>query len=177
LSYKAFDFTVAAAAEFENTADKGSRTALAWLLDGGMQLPTQIIDRLSLSIVWSSGEGPSTAAFYPVVRDALGFALKPSLSGMMIIRLNYGARLLPALSADLGFRYFIRTDSESFTYQYLNNDSYLLGAELNAGILWALFSDLAFTLEGGVLIPSTGDAWERNAPAISRIIAGIKLSL
>jgi hypothetical protein len=90
----------------------------------------------------------------------------------MFITANYHARLLPSLSADLTGRYFIRTDTTSFISPYLKDDSYPLGAEIDAGLLWVPLSDLSFSLKGGVFLPKTGSAWADNAPVLWRINIG-----
>ena len=162
LSYRAFDLVVAGALGLENSPRL--RAAYAFSLEGGMQLPTAIRDRLSLGLRWSSGNGPNAAAFFPVTREAQGLVLQPVFSGMMIIRANYEARLLPSLSATLGGRYFIRTDSTSFNAGHLEDTSYFLGLELDGSLLWVPFSDLSFSMTGGVFIPKTGAAFADDAP-------------
>jgi hypothetical protein len=173
LVFGAFDIAVAGALQLENTKAEGVRPAFAATLEGGWQLPTAITDRLSLGLSYASGDAsgtnPGTAAFFPIVREAQSFVLEPCLSGIMFITANYHARLLPSLSADLTGRYFIRTDSTSFISPYLKDDSYPLGAELDAGLLWVPLSDLSFSLKGGVFLPKTGTAWADNAPVLWRI--------
>jgi len=171
LVYKAFDLALSGAAQLENTKADGLRPAFAFSLEGGWQTPAAIKDRLSLGLSWSSGDG-STAAFFPIVREAQSLVLKPCLSGMMIIKANYEARLLPSLFAELTGLYFIRTDSSSFTAPKLEGSSYPLGAEIDAGVLWVPFSDLSFSLKGGVFLPQTGTAWANGAPVLWRITAG-----
>ena len=176
LVYKVFDLSLAGVFELENTEAGGLKTAFALALDAGWQLPGKIVDRLSLGFTWASGDA-STAAFFPVVREPQSFVLKPVLSGMMAIKATYEARLLPSLAAELGALYFIRTDSTTFSAPYLENDSYALGAEIDARLLWVPFSDLSFTLKGGIFIPKTGAAWADDAPVRWRINAGITFSI
>ena len=177
LSYKIFDLSAVGAAELENTEDEGIRAAFAAALEGGWQLPGSIKDRLSLGVRWASGNGPNTAAYFPITTEAQGVALKPNLSGMMIIKLNYEVRLHPAFSAEIGARYFIRTDSTSFTLPELEDDSYLLGAEFNTSMLWVPLSDLSFSLNGGIFIPKTGNAMSSDAAVRWAITIGTILSL
>jgi len=176
LVYKAFDTDLAAAVELENTDANGLKPGFAVFIEGGWQLPTAIKDRLSLGFVWASGEDSSKAAFFPVTREAQSYVLEPSLSGMMIIRMNYAALILPTLSAELGGSYFIRTDSTSFTMPYLEDDSYPLGLELGAGLKWVPFSDLSFSLKGGIFLPKTGSAWTDDAPVLWRVTVGTVFS-
>ena len=161
--YKRFDFTAAGAMELENTEDGGIRPAFAFSLEGAWQT-WFLRDRLALGIRWASGDGPNTAAFFPVVREAQGIVLKTVLSGMMTVRAHYEARLIPSLSAQVEGRYFIRTDSKSFADPYIVHDSYLLGAELDGGMVWVPFSDLSFSMVGGIFLPKTGKAMANDAP-------------
>ena len=172
LAVKVFDISAAGAVELTNTEADGLKPAFAFSLEGGWQLPTAMADRLSLGLAWASGNGSAAAAFFPVTREAQSFVLGPCLSGMMIIRTQYKARFLPSLSADIGGSYFIRTDSTSFTADYLENDAYPLGLELDAGVLWVPFSDLSFTVRGGVFLPKTGSAWADDAPVLWRVNIG-----
>ena len=163
LGYKRFDLTACGAAELENTGKHGFRTAYAFSLETGFQTGF-FIDRLSLGLRWASGEGTYTAAFFPVIREAQGFALRPIFSGIMVFRANYQARFLPSFAAQLGGRYFLRTDSESFYDSGIKNDSYLLGAEVDGGIHWIPFSDLSISLVGGMFFPQTGKAFGQDTP-------------
>ena len=150
--YKQFDFSAAAALQLENTIASGIKTGYAFALEAGwnMQAPLFIKDRLFMSVRFASGNGPSTAAFFPVVREAQGIALRPGFSGIMIVRANYEARIKPGLSADVGTCYFIRTDSTSFAPNAITDNSYFVGAEIDASVLWVPFSDLSFSFNGGV---------------------------
>ena len=172
LAIGAFDLSAAGAAELSHTEADGVQPAFAFSLEGGWQPPTAITDRLSLAFDWASGSGSATAAFFPVTREAQSFVLEPVLSGIMIIRAQYKARIMQSLSADAGVGYFIRTDGTSFAADYLQNDNYPLGLELDAGALWVPFSDLSFTIRGGVFLPKTGSAWADDAPVLWRINIG-----
>ena len=180
--YKRFDMAAAAALELENTKENGVKAGYAFTLEGGWQaqVPLFIKDRVSLSVFFASGEGPGTAAFFPIVREAQGLALKPCFAGLMVIRANYEARILPVLSAELGFRYFIRTDSITFSDpyndSYLKDDSYALGAEIDTALLWSPFSDLSFSVTGGLFLPQTGGAFKSGAPVIWSISVGALFS-
>ena len=172
LVFGAFDVEAAGAVELENTDAEGTRAALAFFVEGGYQLPFAMKDRLSLGLGWASGDGNGLAAFFPITLEAQSFVLRPAFSGIMLIRANYHARILSSLSADLGAHYFFRTDSDSFSAAYLKNDSYALGMELNTSAVWVPFSDLLVSLKGGVFMPKTGAAWEKDAPVMWRITVG-----
>ena len=173
--YNIFDTNIAGAAGLVNQAD-GVKAAFAFSLEGGMSIASVIKDRFSLGLSWSSGNGPNAAAFFPVTTEAQSTVLQPYFSGMMFIRANYEARVLPSLSASLGCRYFIRTDSTSFMDPLLENKSYFLGAEIEGSLLWMPFSDIAIMMTGGVFLPQTGSAFADNAPARWLITLGTILS-
>jgi hypothetical protein len=157
--YRQFDIAAAGAMQLGKAGGE-FKTAYASSLEAGLLTNIFVKERLSAGMRWSSGEGPHTAAFFPLFREAQGVALKPGFSGMMTLSLNYDMRLLHSLSADIGCRYFIRTDSTSFTDCDLNNSSYMLGLELGGNLLWVPYSDLAFSLGGGVFFPQTGRAMD-----------------
>ena len=176
LAFNKFDLDLAGAVEMENTKADGMRFGFAYSLKGGWQTPASITDRLSLCVAWASGEGDATAAFFPVTTEAQSFVLKPILSGMLIARVNYEARILPTLKAEIGGCYLVRTDSGSFTAPYLEDDSYPLGAELVAGFYWVPFSDLSVSLKGGAFLPQAGTAFADDAPVTWRVNIGTVFS-
>jgi len=176
MSYKEFDASVSGVAELENTKADGVRAAFATSVEGGWRLPSEIKDRLSLGVKWASGEGSSTAPFFPIVLEEQGLALKPYLTGMMTITAKYEVRLLPSLSAELRGHYFIRTDSETFIDSDIEYDSYTLGAELGGSLLFVPFSDLSFSLGCGFFLPQTGGAMRDDAPVRWSIGLGTILS-
>ena len=172
LVYMVWDFNFAAAVQAENTEMQGFRTAYALSAEAGVQLPGDLRDRLSLGVRWASGEGSSTAAFFPIIREAQGTVLKPHLSGIMVIRANYQARILPSLSAEIGGRYLLRTDETSFIDPEISGESHSLGAELDGNILWAPFPDLSVSLAGGIFLPKTGSAFNSETPVRWTITLG-----
>ena len=176
LVFKAFDLDVSGAAELEKTKADNVKPAFAFSIEGGFQLPTAMADKLSLAVAWASGKGSSTGAFFPITREAQSFVLQPILSGMMLIRLGYHARILPTLSVEAGAFYFIRTDSDSFTAAHLQNEHYALGMELNTGLLWVPFSDLVLSFKAGIFMPKTGSAWADDASVLWRITLGTVFS-
>ena len=176
LMYKIFDLALSGALELSNTEDDGTKPALAFSAEAGLQLPTALKDRLSLGLDWASGDGSGTAAFFPVTHEAQGYALEPGFSGIMILRANYHAYFLQSISADIGCRYLIRTDSTSFAAPYLENDAYPLGLELDAGLLWVPMSDVSLSMKGGIFLPKTGSAWADDAPVLWRLTIGTMLS-
>jgi hypothetical protein len=160
---KGFDLGLAGAAELLEVS-RDIDLAFASSVEAGWAPPSALADRLFFAYCWASGTGPSTAAYFPVIVESQGRVLKPDFSGIMTLRGGYQARLLPSLSAELDFRYFLRTDSSAFSDPDLGGDSYFLGGEVSAFVLWAPFSDLSFTLSGGAFFPQTGTAFRDGAP-------------
>jgi hypothetical protein len=158
-----FDLALAGAAELQDLAQE-LKPAFAWSAEAGWMIPAKPGGRVSLGYRWASGEGSSTAAYFPLVEEAQGRILKPFFSGMMIAHAAYEVRLLNVLSAELGARYFIRTDDVSFVDSELESDSYFLGGEAFASLLWVPLSDLSFSAGGGAFFPKTGGAFEDRAP-------------
>ena len=163
LFYRRWDFAFSGAVQLVNTAARGFMAGFATAAECGIALPGALTDRLSFGLRWASGAGPVTAAYFPVTREAQGLALRPALTGIMTVRVKYENRINPSLFAEIGGRYFLRTDASSFSdpdlgHQNLGADSYLLGAEFDAGILWVPFSDLSFSFSAGAFFPQTGIA-------------------
>jgi hypothetical protein len=151
------------------------RGAFAGSLDAGWMLPGALPDRLSLVFRGASGEG-GTAPYFPVTAAAQGIVLEPELSGIMTLRGGYEARLLSSLSAEAGFRYFVRTDVVTFVDADLDGDSRFLGGEVSASLRWVPFSDLSFAVNGGVFFPQMGMAFRDGAPVRWLVSAGVIVS-
>ena len=158
IDYRIFDLDASGAIALENTDEGGIKAAFAFTLDGGVRIPANIKNRLSMNLKWASGIGPDLAAFFPLVREAQGYVLKPCFAGIMAAGINFEARLLPSLSAEIGGRYFLRTDAWSFTDPDITEKEYALGLEACGNLLWVPFSDLSFSLGGGIFLPQTGNA-------------------
>jgi hypothetical protein len=110
------------------------------------------IHRLSFEAKYSSGESDSAPAFLPLTTNTQGQILKPRLSGISIISLDYTARLHSTFSVGFTPMYFILTDSESET------DGRLLGGEIFAALYWSPAPDISINLGGGAYLPSLGNA-------------------
>ena len=177
LAYKQFDMSLAGAAQMENTPRDGTRAGYAASVEFGWRFDGEIKDRLALGMKWASGKGRDTAAFFPIVREDLGMAIKPWLSGMTMIYASYEARFAPTLSAELRGRYFLRTDTSTYFDPYIDTASYLLGAEAGAALVWAPFSDLSFSLAGAAFFPKTGKAMRDDAPLRWAVSLGTIFSL
>ena len=166
MAYKQFDMALAGVAELEHTDADGYRGAFATSVEGGWRFSGDVKNRLFLGMRWASGEGPNTAAFFPVIMEAQGLAIQNYLTGIMVAYAGYMTRLKPDLSLELTGRYFLKTDSSTFSHSDLDPDkkSYLVGAEIDAGLLWVPVSDLSFSIAGGAFLPKTGRAMSSGAP-------------
>jgi hypothetical protein len=170
-----FDVKAAGAASLRTL--ETTEAAFAGELEAGCMLPGSLVNRLALGVRWASGEGPSTAAYFPVIKEAQGKALKPDFSGLMVLSGTYGVRFLSSLSAELWARYFLRTDSSTFADPYLAGKSRLLGLEMSGSLLWAPFSDISLSLGGGLFLPRTGKALGDDAPVYRQMTLGAIFSL
>jgi len=157
LPYSAFVFSLGGCFELLQSAAEDNSIALAGELGVDWMLPTPIEDQLSLTGRFSSGvvNNSSIVAFLPVTTVDQGELLKPKLSGMSVVSLNYTARLLPALSANITSSYFIRSDLGTYSF---GSDGYFLGNEFFGRLLWSPVSDVQVNLGGGIFMPSLGDA-------------------
>jgi hypothetical protein len=116
---------------------------------------TSIKNRLSLLARYSSSK------FLPFTSESQWNILRVKHSGLSLIKLDYAARLHPALSAGFTSTYFIRNDLETYSGYPLsaeNSEGYFLGNEFFARLFWSPASDLQTSLGAGVFLPSLGDA-------------------
>jgi hypothetical protein len=128
--------------------------------------PGRMNDRLSLGMALSSGVRDGTVkAFRPINTIAQGKALRPNLSGLALVEVEYVARLHNSLSAELSGAYFFRTDSHTYSDPEIDAASLspLLGGEVYGGLNWAPVSDIVFTLGGGAFFPRSGKAFVTDA--------------
>jgi hypothetical protein len=176
-AFKAIDLSAAGAVEL--IPQKGNvRAAFAAGIEGAWRIPTAVPSRLSLGFRWASGEAPSAAAYDAVISNAQGQILEADFSGLMVIRPLYEVRFLPSLAAEAGCRYFIRTDSITFSDPAVDgDDSYMIGLEADAAILWAPFSDLSVSVSGAVFFPRTGKVFKKDAPVRGTVTLGVTFSL
>jgi hypothetical protein len=137
------------------------------------ELPSALQDLLSLQLHWSSGKVNDTVgAFLPINGISPGEIFTPRFSGVMNAALSYSARLHNTLSAEGGFGYFIRTDTETLEEVFAST-SRALGGELYASVIWAPQSALRLTASGGAFFPQMGKAF----PSDEKIRGKAKLSV
>jgi hypothetical protein len=140
-------------------------TELQWLLPGALPGVLSVTGRFS-SGAWTDGLG----VFIPVTAKAQGRILRPMLSGIALTEAAWSARLRPSLSTIISAAYFFRTDRTTYVAPDMDglSASPLLGGELYGSLSWAPFSDVLFSLGGGVFLPQTGKVFTSNAkPAYS----------
>ncbi|MDR3248078.1 MAG: hypothetical protein LBT39_04760 [Treponema sp.] len=143
----------------------------AWTPPGGPR------DRLQLGFRWASGQGNGAqSAFTPVNTVSQGRVLRAKLSGLICAEALYRLRILESLSGNIGVFGFLRSDTETYWDSDLGTgDAPLLGAELNAELLWVPVSDLSISLGGGVFLP--GPAMRENAAPRWRVSLGFIFGL
>jgi hypothetical protein len=133
----------------------------AFSVNAGLALPTPWNDRLAVGLWWFSGAvNEEIGPFLPLTALSPGTVFSPRQSALMLPRLVYTGRLHRALSLEVRALYFMRTDTETLRDGEMEfiSDSYMLGGEFYAMLVWVPFSDVSFSLGGGVFLPGLGDA-------------------
>ena len=130
-------------------------------------LPTAVQDHLSFTGRFSGGTPDDTnflTAFVPITTTPNGDILKAKLSGLSMLRLEYTAKPDESLILGLANSYFILSDLGTWQGQFAGRDGHFLGNEISGRVIWSPFSDLRITLEGGIFLPSLGNADSRADP-------------
>lgn len=175
---RGFDAEAGGVFGFVEAAGEELAYCAAFSVNAGCALPTPWSDRLALGLWWFSGAIDETVGpFLPVTVMTLGSAFSPRQSALMLPRLVYTGRLHKTLSLEVRALYFMRTDTETLRDPGLEfiSDSYLLGGEFYAMLLWVPFSDISFTLGAGAFLPGLGDALDSSETRF-HATAGIVLS-
>jgi hypothetical protein len=127
--------------------------------------------KLSFLARYASGKSGGLYAFLPVTIVNQGYILRPKLSGITMIQMDYMAPFHDTLSAGISSSYFIRNDLKTYSGYPLSgedgseNAGSFLGNEFFLRLLWRPFSDISVNLGGGVFLPSLGDV----APKVDNI--------
>ncbi|GHV96242.1 hypothetical protein AGMMS50293_25620 [Spirochaetia bacterium] len=147
---------------------------LQWLLPGALPDMFRVSGRFS-SGAWAPGQGP----FIPVTGTAQGKILRPILSGTALAEAAYTVRLARAFSAAVSTAYYFRTDKITYTAADMDysSESPFIGAEIYGGFTWSPFSEIVFSLGGGVFLPQTGKVFADNAKLKYRLEAALGISL
>ncbi len=103
--------------------------------------------------------------FVPMNQPDLGEAVSPSLSGLGLFDLNYSFRpfynskseTAAGIQPGLGAKGYFRTYSVKVDWIDTDpdSDSLYLGTEINASLVWRIFSDLGIDINGAYFIPSS----------------------
>jgi hypothetical protein len=162
-------------------AEEAGDTRLHFAASAGAEweVPGALPDLFALRGRWSSGEVNDTAgAFIPVRSSAQGLVFTPKLSGLATVKGSYTARLRQTVSAEAGFTYFFRTDTETVSDPELDplSDSRLLGGEASGTVTWAPDSALRFWIGGGAFFPQMGGACISGAETRWKLLAGAAVS-
>jgi hypothetical protein len=166
--------TIAGVAEMSESPD--FRLGFAAFTRADWELPSALQDLLSLQLRWSSGRmNDVIGAYLPVSGISAGEIYTPRLQGLMYASAIYKVRPLPALSAEAGAGYFIRTDLETLQ-DGLTADSYTLGGELYGSLVWTPQSIISITTGGGAFFPGWGGAFVTGAKIRWKARVGIMVS-
>jgi hypothetical protein len=177
-----YRFTISAGGTAELMEADGEDLGLGFAAhaEGSWMLPTGLQDRLSLGVIWSSGEVNDTIrAFVPISTVNQGQVLRAKLSGLMRIHSAYTVRLIQSLSAELGASYFMRTDDITFSdpeLPFSSSSSYFLGGEISGSLTWVPVSDISLVAGGGVFLPALGNAIASDAKPKWLISMGAMIS-
>jgi hypothetical protein len=111
--------------------------------------PASFTSRLSLD--WRFGSGK----FIPVTVKDQGEVLQAALTNISAVSLDYTARLSAAVTAGLTASLFNVIDADlGFPLPYANEGSSFLGGEVFGRFLWSPFTDVNFSVGGGVFMPA-----------------------
>jgi hypothetical protein len=175
-------FNTVSGAVIELAEPSGEDPYAAFALSTELQwfLPTAVSDALIISSSFSSGAwNDGWGGFIPLTAKAQGKILRPMLSGIALVEAAYSARFHQSFSAVISGAYFFRTDKTTYAAPDMDagSASPLLGGEIYGGLSWAPFSDVLFSLGGGVFLPQTGKVFSHDAQVTYRIelAAGISL--
>jgi hypothetical protein len=146
--------------------DSGNALSLAGNLSAAWALPGPPVDRLVLEAYVSSGGGDKgLVPFFPVSSISAGNVFTPGQTGLATATARYRISPHTTLYLELMGVYFWRTTTDiipgvAALPRKGDTDRKDMGAELYLSAAWRPFSDLGFTLGGGVFLPSgpVGDA-------------------
>jgi hypothetical protein len=177
------NFEFGAALELMEETGRSPRAAfiaaadIQWLFHGNR------LSMLTIGGRFSSGEwgemGDIITAFTPLTGIAKGRVLRPNISGIALLQADYTTRLQRGLFMEIFAAYLFRTDTIHFASPGIDpvSDSPFLGAEIFMGISWAAFSDLIFSVGGGLFLPQLGNVFTIDTAIKYRLelMAGISL--
>jgi len=167
-----FIFDAGVCVEAAEVSKKNESTKLKFGFAGelgiGWMIPaTAMSDRLKLTGRFSNGtvgDDGTIAAFVPITTESQGDILEAKLSGISMIRLDYTAKPIDALSFTLASSYFILSDLGTYQGYPSGKDGYFLGNEFSGKVTVSPTSDFRLILDGGVFLPSLGNADKNGDP-------------
>jgi hypothetical protein len=159
---------------FETMENGGGDFAAAYgaLAAFETEMPGSLNDNLKFTAKFSSGPVNETfPGFVPLTTITQGMVFPGTFSGLWQAKINYTVRLLPSLFAETNISYFGRTYSEA------DSGGNLYGGEIRASLAWQPLEDIRATLDCGVFMPGTGNAYPAGTGTTWKINVGLLLSL
>jgi hypothetical protein len=159
--------------------DAGSALSFAGNLSASYAVPGSLTDRLSAAAYVSSGSvGSELRPYFPLTAIAAGEVFTPSIAGLYTVKLAYQVNPLDALYVDIRGVYFWRTTRDIIPgiSESIDSDSDNLGLEVYGSSVWAIRSDLSFSLGGGLFFPS-GPVKDADTPLMWKIKIAAAVSL
>lgn len=167
----------------ENDDSLMGAAALATLA-GKLKEPLPAELALDVRVFW--GAFGKNEPFTQINRMPLGLIYDPVPARIIRAAVDYTASLTRALSFYTGLALFARLDAdympEFWAYDEYSNieysESFLLGEEFKAGVLWTPFSDLSFNLGAVFFFPDSGpqSVYIKNTPMKWDIRLGLLMS-
>jgi hypothetical protein len=129
---------------------------LYWLFPGEFNSMFSVTGKITGGAV---NENDLISPFVPITATYYGFILRPKMSGISILTLDYSARLYQNVGVSVSLSYFVRNDLVTFRgYPLLPDiDQYIMGTEVYGRVAWSPFSDLQFNLGGGTFFSFIGN--------------------
>jgi hypothetical protein len=177
-----FDLSLGGIAGFAETTGpaESSVPEISFALPAGVSWtpPPSPRDMVTLGFRWGSGRiNERVGPFRPVTTLAQGNILDAGLPGLMVINGGYTLQPVDSLSLSLEGRYFLRSDTQTYTSPYLKSGgNKALGAEAYGLITWVPVADISVTAGGGAFFPDAGNALDSGAPVLWKAALALLLS-
>ncbi|QQO07996.1 hypothetical protein [Breznakiella homolactica] len=169
----------AALAEYSFEDETELEFTAAASLEALYRLPVSRPASVFAGVRWASGDSGPFSPYKPVNVLSQGKVFTPNLSGLTKINLGAGVRVTEKIYTELLANYFLRTDMTTVSDEDIDpdSDSYALGGEIYASLIWAPVSDVSFILGGGAFLPQLGDAFVSDADVQWLVSLAVVLSL
>jgi hypothetical protein len=159
----------------QNSGESGKAFAANFGITWMFPVLFSFSSQLSLLGLYSSGASDSMDVFLPITNQSQGNVLKPRLSGISLLGLDYIVRLHKTFSLALSDNFFMRNDLKTLAEGF-GEEGKLLGNEFFARLFWSPLSDFHVNLGAGMFMPSMGDA-APDANSVWRVEFGLVWSL